>query len=174
MSADAPSLSDLLPLGAIRVGAAASDWREAVRASGDALVASGATTSAYTGEMVATVEQLGPYIVIAPGIALAHSRPSPAVLHAGMSLVTLARPVKFGHRQNDPVRLVVGLAAPDEEGHVRALATLAEFLSDESRREGLLGARTPREVAAMVRGFETDAPDDPGSVSNARAREGGA
>ena len=38
----------------------------------DALVASGATTPAYTDEMVATVEQLGPCIVIAPGIAPSH------------------------------------------------------------------------------------------------------
>jgi PTS system ascorbate-specific IIA component len=104
--------------------------------------------------MIATVEELGPYIVIAPGIALAHSRPSPAVLHAGMSLVTLARPVEFGHRQNDPVTLVVGLAAPDEEGHVQALSTLAEFLSEDSRRNVLLSAKTPEEIRDLVRAFE--------------------
>jgi PTS system ascorbate-specific IIA component len=162
MTAVAPKLSDLLPVSAIRLGASPPDWRGAVQAAGDALVASGATTDAYTGEMVATVEQLGPYIVIAPGIALAHSRPSPSVLHAGMSLVTLAQPVAFGHRQNDPVSLVVGLAAPDEDGHVRALSTLAEFLSDASRREALLTASTPPEIAHMVRAFEGDAAVDPG------------
>jgi PTS system ascorbate-specific IIA component len=72
-----PRLTQLLPVDAIRIGETAADWRAAVRLAGDALVASGATTPAYTDEMVATVEQLGPYIVIAPGIALAHSRPSP-------------------------------------------------------------------------------------------------
>jgi PTS system ascorbate-specific IIA component len=162
MTAVAPRLSDLLPVSAIRLGASAPDWRGAVQAAGDALVASGATTGAYTGEMVATVEQLGPYIVIAPGIALAHSRPSPSVLHAGMSLVTLAQPVAFGHRQNDPVSLVVGLAAPDEDGHVRALSTLAEFLSDASRREALLAASTAPEIARMVRAFEGDGAVEPG------------
>jgi PTS system ascorbate-specific IIA component len=162
MTASAASLSDLLPLQAIRIGAAPSDWRGAIRASGDALVASGATTPAYTDQMVATVEELGPYIVIAPGIALAHSRPSPAVLHAGMSIVTLAQPVEFGHQRNDPVRLVVGLAGPDEEGHVKALATLAEFLSDTSRRERLLQAATPREVAGLVRDFEMEQAADAG------------
>src|SRR5689334_16584485 len=100
-----PRLSEILSVEAVRLGETAADWRAAVRLAGDALVASGATTSAYTDEMVATVEQLGPYIVLAPGIALAHARPSPAVSRAGMSLVTLRRPVPFGHRQNDPVRL---------------------------------------------------------------------
>lgn len=153
---DAP-LSELLPPSAIRIGASADDWRSAVRASGDALVASGVTEDAYTDEMIATVEQLGPYIVIAPGIALAHSRPSPSVHRAGISIVTLAKPVEFGHRENDPVRLVVGLAAPDDEGHVTALATLADFLSDESRREALLTASTAGAVRAMVVDFEAQA-----------------
>jgi PTS system ascorbate-specific IIA component len=151
-----PRLTQLLPVDAIRIGESAADWRAAVRLAGDALAASGATTPAYTDEMVATVEQLGPYIVIAPGIALAHSRPSPAVLRAGISLVTLLEPVAFGHRENDPVRLVIGLAAADEEGHITALSTLAEFLSDEKRREGLIGASAAGEVVQMVRAYEED------------------
>jgi PTS system ascorbate-specific IIA component len=149
-----PGLSELLTVAAIRIGATAQDWRAAVRRAGEALVASGATTAPYTDEMIATVEQLGPYIVIAPGIALAHSRPSPAVRHAGISLVTLSQPVNFGHRTNDPVRLVVGLAAPDEEGHVTALSTLAEFLADEASRDGLFGAASPEEVMRLVEAFE--------------------
>ena len=149
-----PRLTQLLPVDAIRIGETAADWRAAVRLAGDALVASGATTPAYTDEMVATFEQLGPYIVIAPGIALAHSRPSPAVLRAGLSLVTLLEPVAFGHPENDPVCLVIGLAAVDEEGHITALSTLAELLSDETRREGLIGAVEAREVAEMLRSFE--------------------
>jgi len=147
-------LSDLLPPAAVRIGAAAGDWREAVRIAGDALVASGATRDGYTDEMIRTVESLGPYIVIAPGVALAHARPSPAVLRAGISLVTLATPVPFGHRQNDPVRLVIGLAAPDDEGHVNALATLAEFLSDDDRRDALLRAADPGTVRSLIAAYE--------------------
>jgi PTS system ascorbate-specific IIA component len=153
---EGPALSALLPIDAIRIGVSAADWRAAVRASGDALVASGATSDAYTDEMIATVEQLGPYIVIAPGIALAHSRPSPAVGHAGMSLVTLASPVEFGHKDNDPVRLVVGLAAPDHEGHVTALATLAEYLADEGRRAALMDAPDPAAVLALIGTYEME------------------
>jgi PTS system ascorbate-specific IIA component len=141
-TAEDAALSRLLPPSAIRIGASADDWRSAVRVSGDALVASGVTEDAYTDEMIATVEQLGPYIVIAPGIALAHSRPSPAVRRAGISIVTLARPVEFGHRENDPVRLVV---------------TLADFLSDATRREALMSATTAAAVRAMVVDFETQA-----------------
>lgn len=94
--------SELLPVAAIRLGASADDWRAAVRVAGDALVASDATSDAYTGEMIATMESLGPYIVIAPGVALAYARPSPAVHRAGLSLVTLATPSPSGTARTTP------------------------------------------------------------------------
>jgi PTS system ascorbate-specific IIA component len=64
--------------------------------------------------------------------------------------------VNFGHRQNDPVRLVVGLAAPDEEGHVTALGTLAEFLADDGRRDELLRSTGPDDLLRLVEAFEGD------------------
>jgi PTS system ascorbate-specific IIA component len=152
------SISSLLPDRAIWIGAAATDWRDAIRRAGEALTASGAVSDAYTDEMIATVDSLGPYIVIAPGIALAHSRPSPAVHRSGLSVVTLAHPVEFGHRTNDPVRLVIGLAAPDDAGHVDALAALAEFLMDDARREALLAASDAATVRSLISDWERAAP----------------
>lgn len=159
MTAGEHALTDLLPVEAIRLHQHASDWKDAVRLSGVALAASGATTEAYIDEMIAVVEELGPYIVIAPGLALAHARPSPAVHRPGLSWVTLTSPVEFGHPQNDPVDVVVGLAAPSQESHVTALATLAELLSDEDRRTALVAAREPDEVRDIIAGFQQQADD---------------
>jgi ascorbate PTS system EIIA or EIIAB component len=167
----APSLSALLVPEAIRIEAPASDWQAAVRLAGDALVASGATEPAYTDQMIATVDELGPYIVIAPGIALAHARPSPAVRRVGMSLVTLAQPVEFGNAENDPVRLVVGLAALDEEGHIAALSTLADFLSDERRRAALSAVGDPAGVRRLIATFEREQADVAGEQP-AHGKEG--
>ena len=157
----------LLPEAAISIRAPATDWREAIRWAGRTLVASGATTDAYTDEMIATVESLGPYIVIAPGIALAHARPSPAVLHTGFSVVTLAQPVEFGHSANDPVRLVIGLAAPDADGHVEALATLADFLADDARRAALLAADDVVKVRTLIADYERSRASLPGAAARA-------
>jgi PTS system ascorbate-specific IIA component len=71
-----------------------------------------------------------------------------------MSLVTLSTPVPFGHKENDPVLLVLGLAAPDDEGHVVALATLADFLADEGRRERLIQATAADAVRDMIGDYE--------------------
>ena len=64
-----------LPDAAILLAERARDWRGAVEAAGRALNASGATDAGYGTDMVRMIEEHGPYVVIAPGLALAHARP---------------------------------------------------------------------------------------------------
>ena len=60
-------LTDILPLGAIRVEASASDWPAAIRAAGELLVATGTATPEYAEVMIDNVRRNGPHIVVAPG-----------------------------------------------------------------------------------------------------------
>ncbi len=137
--------------GSLAVSVSAADREQAIRASGELLVSSGRVTSEYVEQMLAAVEEFGPYIVIAPGIALAHARPSEAVLETGLSLAVLAAPVEFGSH-NDPVRLVFGLAALDHESHIGALAALAERLGDEEFVNNLINAVTIGQLSALLTG----------------------
>lgn len=125
-----PELAKAFADNSIRVGAIALDREHAIEMAGELLVASGRSTPEYTESMLDAVAENGPYIVIAPGIALAHGRPSEAVLEIGLSLVTLAEPVVFGNEANDPVRLVIGLCATDHSSHIDIMAELATFLGD--------------------------------------------
>ena len=124
----------------IRVGAIALDREHAIEMAGELLVASGRSTPEYTESMIEAVAENGPYIVIAPGIALAHGRPSEAVLEIGLSLVTLAQPVVFGNEANDPVSLVIGLCATDHSSHIDIMAELATFLGDSVSVNTVLNA----------------------------------
>lgn len=144
------SLADHLPEGSIITGAHAADWREAVRTAGDVLVAIGATDDAYTDAMIRGIDDLGPYVVIAPGFALPHARPSEAVHRAAISWVTLAEPVEFGSAENDPVRLVVALAAPDPKAHVAIMSELASVLTEEDLMARLVAAQTPDLLRDML------------------------
>jgi PTS system ascorbate-specific IIA component len=137
--------------GSLAVSVSAADREQAIRASGELLVSSGRVTAEYVEQMLAAVEEFGPYIVIAPGIALAHARPSEAVLETGLSLAVLAAPVEFGSH-NDPVRLVFGLAALDHESHLGVLAALAERLSDEEFVNNLINAVTIGQLSALLTG----------------------
>jgi PTS system ascorbate-specific IIA component len=137
--------------GSLAVSVSAADREQAIRASGELLVSSGRVTSEYVEQMLAAVEEFGPYIVIAPGIALAHARPSEAVLETGLSLAVLAAPVEFGSH-NDPVRLVFGLAALDHESHIGVLAALAERLGDQEFVNNLTNAVTIGQLSALLNG----------------------
>ena len=149
-------LSDLVDPSAVRLDVAAADWREAIRASGDLLVGTGAIGDSYVEAMIRTVEDHGPYIVITPGFALAHSRPDESVTRTAMSFVRLAEPIAFGHESNDPVHLVMALAAADNAAHQSALAALAGVLADPDGRQALETASSPQEVLAAL-----GAQDDP-------------
>ena len=134
------ALSSAFAPNSIAVGVVVDSREAAIVAVGGLLEASGRTTTGYKGEMLAVLDELGPYFVIAPGIAIAHARPSESVLSAGLSLAVLAKPVEFGSDHNDPVRLVFGLCAKDHDGHIEVLAGLAEVLSDDSQINFLLNA----------------------------------
>lgn len=141
--------------GSLAVAVSAADREQAIRASGDLLVSSGRVTAEYVEQMLAAVAEFGPYIVIAPGIALAHARPSEAVLETGLSLAVLASPVEFGSH-NDPVSLVFGLAAVDHDSHIEVLATLAERLGDEVFVNSLINAPTIAQLGALLSGLTAE------------------
>lgn len=143
-----PALTDA----SIVIGAEAEDWRSAVRLAGAALVASGATLAGYADEMIRMIDEHGPYVVIAPGLALAHARPGPDVLGDGLAVVTLRTPVFFGHPHNDPVSVVLGLAIKSADAHIEAVAHLANIFNDSSAIAQLSSAETSADVIHIMQG----------------------
>ncbi|KAB5608539.1 PTS sugar transporter subunit IIA [Bifidobacterium jacchi] len=147
----AADIDGFLPDEAFLLDVPASDWKDAIRLAGEGLVAGGFTTPAYTDQMIETVEKMGPYIVIAPGLALAHSRPSDAVLKTGLSWVRLSAPVEFGSKKNDPVSLVIGLAGRDENEHIGVMSAIAGALVNPKKTAELASAATPEAIRDILK-----------------------
>jgi PTS system ascorbate-specific IIA component len=135
---------------AITIGADATDWRDAVRLAGSALADAGVALPGYADEMVRMIEEHGPYVVIAPGLALAHARPGRAVLKDGLAVVTLATPVPFGHPYNDPVHVVLALAITSPAGHLESVAAIANVFNDTNAVHDLIAARTKDDVLRIL------------------------
>ena len=123
---------------------------EAVELCGQLLERSGRVSPEYVSSMIAAIEKFGPYIVIAPGIALAHGKPEDGVIETGLSLLVIREPLVFGHEQNDPVSLVFGLAAKDHTLHVDLMGELAQFLGDPSKVNSLLNAPDLLQLRALL------------------------
>jgi len=145
-----PALHELLDQDAVELDVEVDGWESAVRHAGGLLERSGVADPRYTQAMVDSVVEKGPYIVVAPGFAFAHARPSDAVNRTGMSWVRLATPVEFGHAKNDPVSLVVALAAKDSSAHLDAMAQLAKVLGDSERTAALDAATSTEGIRAVL------------------------
>ena len=134
----------------LRVGVSANTWQEAIAAAGGLLVEAGHVEQRYVSAMIRVVEELGPYIVLIDGFALAHATPGDGVLANSISLAVLDDSVDFG--SGKMVGCVFAMAATSHEGHIESLGRLAELLSDEQTRNTLLNARNNVEIEQMLTG----------------------
>ena len=143
-------LQNLLTRDLVSVNLNASDWRDAIQQVGGMMVKAGKVKASYVDGMIHTAEQLGPYIVIAPHIAMPHARPDEGVLQPCFALATLSPSVEFGNPQNDPVQLVFSFAAVDKTQHIKALTEIASVFTKMFENHGgieeLLSAKDPDEL----------------------------
>ena len=143
-------LADAFGEGSILIKESVDTRSEAIEIAGELLVQSGKAKHSYVASMLEAVERFGPYIVIAPGIALAHGKPGEDVVETGLSLLVLKQAIEFKHAQNDPVQLVFGLAAIDHESHMETMAKLAELLSDQDRVSTLLTSSDSDQIRVLL------------------------
>lgn len=143
-------IEELLPIERITLNVNAKDWEEAVRAVGKVMVDTDVVEERYIDGMIATTKKLGAYIVIAPGVAIPHSRPEDGVISTCLAYARLTPPVNFGNKENDPVHILFALGALDHTQHVEALRQIAEILSDQIKFEKLLEADTIEAVTAIL------------------------
>lgn len=146
-----PVLQDILTAQSIRLNVDVDSWEEAVTIGGEILEKNDFIEHKYVQAMIDTVKNIGPYIVIAPGIAMPHARPESGVKKIGMSLMTLKNPINFGNKENDPVSIVVCLCAIDHSSHIKALSELVTFLGNENFINTVSKAQDPSSIINFIR-----------------------
>lgn len=131
------------------VGIRAKDWEDAIRQAGALLVRAGDIHEGYIDRMIQSVHEYGPYIVLAPGFALAHAAPCAEVLKDAVSLITLKDPVEFGS-ENDPVSVVLCLACVDRTSHLGMMQGLARVLSGRDAVGRLAACRSIEQMYQLA------------------------
>lgn len=130
----------------VMLGANAENPESAIRLAGSMLVNSRKVEQSYVEAMVGAYKELGPYIVIAPMIAVPHARPDQGVNEQCMSILRLKEPMVFGHPTNDPVQLVCAIGGVDKSVHIRMLRVLSEILGDEEKLELMMKAESYKQL----------------------------
>lgn len=143
-------LKDYLSENVIELNVEANDWEEALKKGGQLLVDTNSIDERYINAMIEAVKEYGPYIAISPHIAFGHAAPGPYVKEDSISLVTLKDPVDFGHKKNDPIKLLFIIAATNHQGHLSFLQELASILSEPEKLNSILSANQKEEVMKLL------------------------
>jgi PTS system ascorbate-specific IIA component len=131
---------DWLSIDNVRILERANDWRDAIYRSVEPLEEHGFVESRYKDEIIKNVEEFGPYIVIAPQIAMPHARPEQGAVKTQIGVTLFGEEVFFDGKDT-PARLFVTLAAQDSDSHMDALMKISELLSDEGMVEKILASK---------------------------------
>lgn len=143
-------LQDLLSEDNVSFHYPAETWEDVIRHGGQLMVDAGFTDSTYTEAMIDVVRDMGPYIVLAPGLAMPHARPEMGAKQVGTALVTLEKPIDFGSPENDPVSVAVFLCAPNKEEHIQLLTDIATLFEDEEFLDAAVNFESIEDVEAFL------------------------
>ncbi|HIF5837939.1 TPA: PTS sugar transporter subunit IIA [Vibrio parahaemolyticus] len=143
-------LRELITSDVIRIHSDATDWKDAISKSCEALIENGAIEPSYVEAIYRSHEELGPYYVVGPGMAMPHARPEDGVNRLSMAITVIQNGVNFNSEENDPVKMLVTLAATDSNNHVDAISKLAELFMNEEHVEAICNAQSKEDVLAII------------------------
>lgn len=126
------------------------NWEAAVQKSGQVLLKNGCINENYIQVMIDIVKNMGPYIVIAPGVAMAHARPEDGVIKVGISIATLKSAIWFGNQDNDPVKVVISICSTNHSSHMSALSELVEIVDREDFVQHVSKAKDDEELIELL------------------------
>lgn len=131
--------------GKIQVIEKVETWEKAIEIGATPLVEGKKIKFGYIESMIENIKNLGPYVILIPGVAMPHARPDENVLESSLSLLKVNEGVKFSEN-TDKVYLLFCLAAKDSSSHIEIIEKLADILGDEEKIEKLITSKTIGEL----------------------------
>ena len=128
----------------------ADTWEEAVNKCISPLVKSNAVEQRYLDAIIKKTHDLGPFYILAPGLAMPHDRPESGVNKDSFSFVTLEKPVVFPDGQE--VDILIGLAATSSDIHnEEAIPQIVMLFDDESAFDKIRSAEKKEEIIELLK-----------------------
>jgi len=137
----------------VRLQESVESWPQALEICAQPLLDAQTIVPEYITAIIEQHHKLGPYYVLAPGLAMPHARPEEGAKGLGLSLLKLQHGVNFGSEEHDPVDLIIMLAAPDKHSHIEMISSLAELFSSDEDMLLLHQAKTFEEIKNIISRF---------------------
>jgi len=139
-------------LQALLIDTETHSWQEAVTVVGRRLLTLGSIEEEYIQAMIDVVNDLGPYIVVIPHLAIAHAAPATYVRRNDLVLGVFKEPLYFGS-ENDPVHIIIGLCALSPHSHLEQFQCIADIFSDENAWLGFLQCTSVEELHSLINDY---------------------
>ena len=133
----------------------AKDWKDAIRMSCETLEADGTVEENYKEDIIACVEKYGPYIMIAPNIAMPHAQEGArGVNKTEIAFMKLKKPVSFepGNPEME-AQLFFTLASCNPDQHLDNMSRLSEMLCNEQLVAELAEAETTSDLLEIQKKY---------------------
>lgn len=144
-------ISDYILKDSIQLIDSVSSWEEAIRISTEPLLKGGYIKESYVDAMINGVKEFGPYIVIAPMIAMPHARPECGALKIGISILKLKEPVSFTDDGENQAKILFALSAAESESHIHILSDICTLLSDEEVYQKIINCEDYEELLSLLK-----------------------
>lgn len=141
---------DILTKDKIKVQDQVPDWSQAITEAAQPLLEQDYIETGYIDAMIESVKEFGPYIVIAPEIAIAHARPEDNVNKVGLSLLKLNESINFAE-DSHYASLIFVLSATDNTSHLNVLQSLAGLLGNKEVVNQLLASKNSDEIIEIIK-----------------------
>ena len=142
---------EILSADKVQIKEQVDNWEQGIALAAQPLLNQDYFEQSYITSMIDSVKKLGPYIVIAPEIAIAHARPNDEVNKIGLSLLKLNQHINFLFVVHY-ASLIFVLSAVDNEGHLEILRHLATTLGDQEVVNQLLKAQEVKDILNIFKG----------------------
>ena len=129
----------------------AENWEDAIRMSCKLLVDEGTIGPGYADEIINTVKEMGPYIVLMPGFAMPHAMKDSEHAHGtAIAFMKLEEPVSFNPEDNEKdASVFFTLVARDSDEHLKNMRKLWKMLTNEELCADLLTVTSLEELTAL-------------------------
>lgn len=135
--------------GLIQLADGFENWEDAIRFSAKPLLEGSFIETSYVDAMIESVKEYGPYIVIAPNIAMPHARPEAGSNKVGFAVTLCKNAVAFGETEDTHARLMVTLSCVSADTHLKMMAALVDVLGDSDKMELILNAKTKNDILTV-------------------------
>ena len=143
------NLCKLLDTHRIKIFTEKCNWQQSIRFAGECLVNCGSIEQSYLDNIIMQLQYYGPYMFLTDSVLLAHAKPEDGVNTLDVAIAVFKEPILFSRERK--AKVIIILAAEDQEKHLTILQDILELVSDEKILESIMKCNTEEEVLGTIK-----------------------